>query len=64
MITEEERQIFYKCDPKKNYQCRKTACQSECFFTTHKEYAKDKKTYVYNTGIRAIERVKDDREKI
>lgn len=31
---------IYWCDPKKNKDCRKTACQKECFMTTKKEYAK------------------------
>lgn len=29
----------YICDPKKNKECRKTACQTECFLTHKKEYS-------------------------
>ena len=31
--------MCYKCDPKKNVNCPKTLCQTECFYTVHKEYA-------------------------
>lgn len=51
----EERQILYKCDPKKNDGCRKTSCQKECFFTTHEEYRANNKEYIYNPAIDDIE---------
>lgn len=28
----------YLCDPSKNAECRKTSCQIDCFYTTHKEF--------------------------
>lgn len=55
-----ERQILYKCDYKKNTECKKTACQQECFFTTKEKYRANNKVYVYNHGINGIE-VKNDR---
>ena len=55
MSEREGRHILYRCDPKKNDRCRKTACQNECFFTTHKEYRKDSKVYIYNYGIGGVE---------
>ena len=39
---------IYKCDPKKNITCRKTACQNECFFTVNECYSVDGKPYIYN----------------
>ena len=50
-----ENKTLHKCDPKKNTECRKTACQTECFFTTHKEYRANNKVFMYNWGIDAIE---------
>ena len=55
MSERADRKILYKCDPKKNARCRKTACQQECFFTTHKEYRKDNTVYIYNHGIGGVE---------
>lgn len=40
--------ILYKCDPNKFKECRKTACQELCQFTSHKEYSIDNKEYKYN----------------
>lgn len=31
--------ILYKCDPKRNETCVKTACQTVCFLTRNKDYA-------------------------
>ena len=28
---------LYVCDPQKNKECRKTSCQTDCFYTTQKE---------------------------
>lgn len=36
---------YYKCDPEKHKDCPKDACQKECFYTTHKEFALGKKVY-------------------
>lgn len=33
--------IVYKCDPEKNAECKKTACQDLCFMTSKKEYSSD-----------------------
>lgn len=39
---------FYKCDPSKNTDCRKTACQNECKYTTKAECSADGKKYRFN----------------
>ena len=31
----------YKCDPEKNKDCDKKLCQTECFYTANKQYAKE-----------------------
>lgn len=41
----------YICDPKKNYDCRKTLCQEGCFFTENKEYSKAPDDPVYFANI-------------
>lgn len=41
---------FYKCDPEKNSECKKTGCQRDCFLTLHKEYSKDGKEYRFQQG--------------
>ena len=33
--------VLYPCDPSKNTECAKTACQQECTMTTKKQYATD-----------------------
>lgn len=45
-----DKNFIYKCDPKKNKDCRKTECQKSCFMTTHKEYSKDEKRYSWDAG--------------
>lgn len=40
----------YKCDPSKHKDCKKTACQTDCFLTLHKEYSADGKRYRYEGG--------------
>lgn len=39
MNSKNPEKLFYKCDPAKNTECTKEACQRECFHTTKKEYA-------------------------
>ena len=39
---------LYLCDPQKNVDCPKDICQTECFYTTKKEFSKDGKVYRYN----------------
>lgn len=46
---------FYKCDPKKNTECKKTACQNECFFTTCKKYSANGKEYRINADTNQFE---------
>ena len=29
------------CDPRKHKTCPKTACQTDCWYTRHEEYAQD-----------------------
>lgn len=48
----------YKCDPELNSECKKTACQRDCFLTLHKEFSKDGKKYRYQQG--ELMEVKDD----
>ena len=33
--------VLYPCDPSKNTECAKTACQTQCTMTAKKEFAKD-----------------------
>lgn len=46
---------LYLCDPEKNKSCRKTACQTDCFHTSKKQYSKDGQVYHYNCRTRQIE---------
>ena len=48
-------ETVFICDPNKNIQCKKTHCQTKCFFTKFKAYSKDGKPYhagTRGTGIR------------
>lgn len=45
------KEIFYKCDPAKNKECKKRSCflkGGECEFTFNKECSLDGKRYIYN----------------
>lgn len=43
---------LYLCNPRKNTECKKTACQSDCFMTTKKECSLDGVgMYVANDAI-------------
>lgn len=56
----------YLCDPDKNTECRKTSCYhmnmnpqyGVCKYTTHQEYSKDGKTYIYDPDINKVVEVK------
>ena len=37
--------FLYKCDPAKNTGCKKTLCQSVCFFTTDKRCRSENQKY-------------------
>ncbi len=54
------RTIFYKCDPSRNANCSKTACQKECKFTTNAEFSGDGKKYKFNNITWEFEEVPDD----
>ena len=63
--TTPHKDILYLCDPRKNKECRKTACyhnpRSEyglCQWTTDRRYSKDGKEYVYNEETGDVERKK------
>ena len=46
--------IFYKCDPNKNTECRKTGCfenGGECEMTTNEELAINGKRYIFDAVI-------------
>ena len=40
----------YKCDPKKNKNCKKTACQILCFYSLNPANSADGKVYKYNAN--------------
>ncbi|MBR1736391.1 MAG: hypothetical protein IJ736_05175 [Firmicutes bacterium] len=40
--------VVYKCDFKRNKECKKTSCQKECYYTCKPEYSLDGKKYGYN----------------
>lgn len=37
--TRSDVDLFF-CDPDKNFKCKKTLCQKDCFFTTKREFSK------------------------
>lgn len=49
-----EHKELYVCDPNKNVECKKTACQEDCFCTAKVEYARDTK-YRLRSNSRVIE---------
>jgi hypothetical protein len=51
---------FYKCDPSKNADCRKTTCQNECKFTTKAECSCDGKKYRFNVMTWEFEEILGD----
>lgn len=53
--------IIYKCDPNKNDICSKLDCQKSCFMTTHSEFSKDGKKYIWE-GNNVIEYKEDKHE--
>lgn len=42
----------YLCDPSKNAECRKTSCQIDCFYTTHKEF---EQKYISESRLTTLE---------
>lgn len=51
--------IFYKCDPSKNLECKKTVCQQECKFTIKAECSADGKRYRFNVMTWEYEEIND-----
>ncbi|MBR5421030.1 MAG: hypothetical protein IK115_07795 [Lachnospiraceae bacterium] len=48
---------IYICDPGKNTECSKTACQDLCFHTTKRKYAKKE-------ALEEAERIKENGKRI
>lgn len=42
---------LYKCDPEKNTSCPKTACQTDCFLTSNREYSIDGIPMVFDEEV-------------
>lgn len=42
--------MLYKCDPKKNTECAKSACGVECFMTTNEKFAADDSCIILYEG--------------
>jgi hypothetical protein len=57
-----EANYVYLCDPDLNPRCKKTSCQRECRFTTHKEASLDGKRYRFDEFINNFKAVEDDTE--
>ena len=48
-------QVVYKCDYKRNKECKKTMCQDLCFHTKNPDYSVDGKRYKYNADTDKLE---------
>ena len=48
---------IYLCDPEKNTECRKTACQDLCFYTKKRKYAKQE-------ALEEAERIKENGNRV
>ena len=57
-----ESPIVYFCDPSKNHECKKTACQDLCFLTTEKEYSIDGIPMKYNPENGEVEIINVDQK--
>ena len=55
-----EQEILYKCDPKKNKECRKMICQTDCFFAKRKDCSCDGKSYHLNLSTMEFEEVSNE----
>ena len=58
MKRDDTERTLYKCDPKKNTECKKGyACQNLCFMTTRRDFSRDGKPHRYDEESGIYERV-------